>query len=104
MILIILFCGEFLLLLLTGFFNTESSLLRGCSGVGTFATTNYYIMPYYYIRNIQLLIITLFGTISLYCIAVNNQFSFNAVLLYVALPVSLLLLTYAVYDIFILVI
>lgn len=80
-IVLILFCGEFLVFLLTGFFGSSTQLLTAATNnIHSVATISLYLNSFYLLRNVQLLIIVLFLTITLYMMFINNQTFFSIIL------------------------
>nr|Q5DUY0.1 RecName: Full=NADH-ubiquinone oxidoreductase chain 5; AltName: Full=NADH dehydrogenase subunit 5 [Nyctotherus ovalis]CAI38858.1 NADH dehydrogenase subunit 5 [Nyctotherus ovalis] len=88
LLLIVLFCGEFLVFLVTGLFGTSTTLFSDTAiDDSVYQLTDYYLLSYYRVRNIQLLIIVLFALVTLYITAINNQLTFNIIYLSVVLPI-----------------
>lgn len=88
--LFITYCGEFFIMLVGGFFNTSESLFGATSlDVNAFALTSYFVGAYHLVKSIQLLILSLFYTATVYIIALNltsGRFGFTAALI-LSLPI-----------------
>lgn len=98
-IMIILFCGEFLALLLTGFFATSSQLFSNTVGdIHSLATLSLYLNSFYLIRNVQFLIVILFITVTLYFVFMNNQFFFSTFLHCVGILLLIVLLSFLLLE------
>lgn len=99
-IILIIFIGEFFVLMVSGFYGTSTTLfMQTPEDMSTYVLTSYYITSYYTIRNIQLLIIVLFAFSTLYYTIVNNLGTFNVIYHGIIVPIILIILVYILYTI-----
>lgn len=72
-IILILLFGEFIILLIGGFFNTQTLLFSGTQlEFSSFALNSANFIPSYLLRNFQIFVILMFITVTLYFYFVNN--------------------------------